>query len=84
MERTQIIDKLKEILQMALGAKAQEVLQNCTENSKLTTDLGLNSVGVLYVVIGIEEIFSISFENVSFGDFQTVGDVVDYIEKKVA
>ena len=72
MERTQIIDKLKEILQMALGAKAQEVLQNCTENSKLTTDLGLNSVGVLYVVIGIEEIFSISFFLLSTVNFRKV------------
>lgn len=82
MERTEIIEKLKEILQMALGANAEKILENCTESSNLVTDLGLNSVGILYVVIGIEEIFSIKFEDVSFGDFKTVGDVLDYVEKK--
>ena len=81
MERSDIIEKLKDIFQMALGANANELLEKCTEESKLTTDLGLNSVGILYVVIGMEEIFSITFENVSFGDFETVGDVIDYIQK---
>ena len=84
MERSDIVEKLREILQLALGANADEVLAKCTEESNLTTDLGLNSVGILYVVIGIEEIFSVSFEGVSFGDFKTVGDVVDYIEKHTA
>ncbi|MBR2988201.1 MAG: acyl carrier protein [Clostridia bacterium] len=84
MERSDIVEKLREILQLALGANADEVLAKCTEESNLTTDLGLNSVGILYVVIGIEEIFSVSFEGVSFGDFKTVGDVVDYIEKYTA
>ena len=32
---------------------------------------------------GLEELFSMSFGDVSFGDFKTVGDVVDYIEKQV-
>jgi acyl carrier protein len=49
----------------------------------LVGDLGLNSVGILYLVIGIEEFFSISFTGVSFGDFNTVGDVINYIEKKI-
>ena len=82
MERSDIIEKLKEIFQMALGVNANEILEKCTEESNLTTDLGLNSVGILYVVIGMEEIFSITFENVSFGDFQTVGDVIDYIQER--
>ncbi|MBR2337811.1 MAG: hypothetical protein IKA61_07730 [Clostridia bacterium] len=82
MERDNIRAKLREILELALGAKAQEILKNCSDSSDLVSDLGLNSVGILYVVIGIEEIFSISFENACFGDFKTVGDVIDYIEKK--
>ena len=68
---------------MALGSKADEVLKNTTEDSNLVTDLGLNSVGILYVVIGIEEMFDVSFDDVSFGDFETVGDVVTYIENKM-
>ena len=84
MERSEISAKLTEILVMALGADAERILASCTESSELVNDLGLNSVGILYLVIGIEEFFSISFTGVSFGDFRTVGDVIDYIEKKVS
>ena len=83
MERSEISAKLKEILVMALGADAERVLATCDENSELVSDLGLNSVGILSLVIGIEEFFSISFTGVSFGDFRTVGDVINYIEKKI-
>ena len=52
------------------------------EDAVLTDDLGLNSVGVLYIVIAIEELFGIEFESVGFNDFKTLGDVMDYIEEK--
>lgn len=80
-KRTEIAEKLRDILALALGNSVD--LSNCTEQSNLTTDLGLNSVGILYVVIAIEEFFSVQFDDVGFNDFQTVGDVIDYIEKKV-
>lgn len=84
MQRSEIVEKLKDVLQMALGDKANGVLENCTEDSNLVTDLGLNSIGILYLVIAIEEFFAIQFDDVSFSDFQTVGDVVSYIEQKKA
>lgn len=82
MSRNEIIEKLKDVIKMATGC-SDEVLATYTETANLTTDLGLNSVGILYIVIAIEEFFSIQFDNVGFGDFQTIGDVIDYIEKKV-
>ena len=82
MTRIEIMEKLRDILAMAMGDAAAEMLANCTEDSSLTVDLALNSVGMLYVVIAIEEFFGIQFDDVGFGDFSTVRDVVDYIEKK--
>ena len=82
MTRAEILEKLKETLSIAMGTSADS-LSHCKESSHLTTDLGLNSVGILYVVIAIEEFFSIQFDDVGFNDFQTVGQVVDYIEKKI-
>lgn len=79
LTRTEIIRKLNEIIEMALG----EIACAADESSNLTTDLGLNSVGLLYAIIAIEEFFGIRFDDVSFGDFVTVGDVVNYIEKKL-
>ena len=81
MERTDIVEKLTEVLQMAMGDSLD--VNSITEESNLVTDLGLNSVGILYVVIAIEEFFGIRFDDVTFGDFNTVKDVIDYIEKKV-
>lgn len=81
MSRNEIAEKLKDIMALALGSKVD--LSKCTEESNLTTDLGLNSVGILYVVIAIEEFFGISFGDVSFGDFQCVGDVINYIEEQI-
>jgi acyl carrier protein len=81
MTRNEIIEKLKDVMVMATGD--EKVLEHCTESSNLTTDLGLNSVGILYVVIAIEEFFNVQFDDVGFGDFKTVGDVIDYIERKV-
>ena len=82
MIREEIIEKLKGVLSMAMGKEPDEINNYC-ETSNLSTDLGLNSVGVLYVVIAIEEFFSIRFDDVGFSDFKTVKDVIDYIEKKV-
>ncbi len=81
MTRTEIADKLKEVITTATGDPA--IAEKCKEDSVLTDDLGLNSVGILFIVIAIEEFFSIRFDDVGFGDFKTVSNVLDYIEKKV-
>ena len=82
MTRTEIIEKLKEIILKATGAEPNS-LDACTEASNLTTDLGMNSIALLFVVIAIEETFDICFEEDGVADFKTVGDVVDYIENEV-
>ena len=81
MTRDEVIVKLKEILKFSLP-NGQEIVEKAEEDSNLYTDLGLSSVGMLYSVIAIEEIFKISFDDVNFGDFQTVRDVIDFILKK--
>lgn len=82
MTRSEIIEKLKEIILKATGNDPSS-LDACTEASNLTTDLGMNSIALLFVVIAIEETFDICFEEDSVSDFKTVGDVVDYIENEV-
>ena len=82
MTRTEIIDKLKEIILQATGNEPSS-LDGYTEASNLTTDLGMNSIALLFVVIAIEETFDICFDEDSVADFKTVGNVVDYIENEV-
>lgn len=80
MAREEIKEKLKEVLKMAMG-ETSDMLIKCSEEDRLNEDLGLNSVGILYVVVAIEEFFDIQFQGVGFGDFKTVKDVIDYIEQ---
>lgn len=83
ISRNEIKEKLADVICMAMPSLAHSV-DKFEESMTLATDVGLNSVGVLYVVIAIEEFFAIRFDDVGFADFQTIGDVVDYIEKKIA
>ncbi len=81
LSRNEIKEKLAEVMKMVMGDRMPD-LSAVEESSNLVADLGLNSVGVLYIVIAIEEFFGVEFENVGFSDFATIGDVVDYIEQK--
>ena len=80
MSRQEIFDKLKELLKLA-NSSSPELVEQCDENSDLRSDLGLTSIGVLYLAISIEQEFGIEFEGSSFDEFQKVKDVIDYIEQ---
>ena len=80
MSREEIFKELKELIKKA-NTSTPEVLDSCTEESNLRGDLGLTSIGVLYLAISIEQLFDIEFNDSSFDDFNTVKDVVDYIEQ---
>lgn len=83
MTRNEILEKLKEIL-VSADERNRDRLNEVTEAANLYTDLGLSSVNMLYMVIAIEEIFNIRFDNIGINEFQTVGDVVSYIEGKLS
>ena len=76
MSRTEIIQKLRELLEDTLGTSRE-----LREEQRLMEDLGLSSVDMLYLIIATEETFGIRFENLGIRDLQTVGAVADYIEE---
>lgn len=78
MDRNEVMEGLREILKTIEGHD-DKVIDAATDSSNLKSDLGLNSIGMLYIMITIEEKFDISFEDSHIEDFKTVGDVVDYI-----
>lgn len=83
MTKQEITEKLKDILLVADSGNADKI-KAADENTRLAEDLGLNSVNVLYLVIAIEEVFSIRFDDDTGVDsFSTVGDVADYIGGKL-
>ncbi len=82
MSRNDLKEKLADVLKLAMP-NAEFDVTTMSEELSLVDDLGLSSVGVLYVVIAIEEFFNIRFDNVGFADFKTVADVLDYIQAKL-
>jgi len=80
MSREEIFQKLKELIKLA-NTSDPEGIESCNEDSDLRSDLGLTSIGVLYLAISIENTFELEFNDASFDDFNTVKDVIDYIEK---
>ncbi|MBR4435767.1 MAG: hypothetical protein IKS90_06705 [Clostridia bacterium] len=82
MTRQEIITKLKDILCSADPTILSRGIEP-TEDTRLAQDLGLSSIGMLYIAIAIEETFSIRFDNVGVSDFVTVRDIVDYIAERI-
>ena len=80
LSREEIFSGLKEIL-ISMDPSKEEAMSKVNESTKLVEDLGLMSVSLLYMVISIEERFNIDLGNVGVNDFQTVGDVITYIQK---
>ncbi len=54
-----------------------------TPETSLREDLGVNSIGLLYMAMAVEEEFGIKFKNEDFVAIQTVADVIACIESKV-
>lgn len=82
LTRQDITEKLKDIL-LTADERNKAIIDTVNDNSNLMTDLGFTSVGMLYMVIAIEESFDIRFDDVGVDDFQTFGDVVNYIEARL-
>ena len=54
-----------------------------TESASLREDIGINSIGLLYMAMAVEEEFGVKFKNEDFAGIQTVGDVIACIEGKL-
>ena len=81
LTRKEILEKLQDIM-ISINENDREKIEASTEASRLVEDLGLTSVGMLYLVIILEESFQIKVEDVGPATFDTVAKVVDYIEEK--
>ena len=53
-----------------------------TPEDDLFEDVGMNSIGMLYMAMALEEEFNIKFQNEDFASIRKVSDVIALIEKK--
>lgn len=79
--REEIFNELKDILESAGDFEGK--LDGIDESAELVKDLGLSSISILYLVISIEETFGVSFDGCGVADFETLKNVIDYIEARM-
>lgn len=77
-----IIEKLKTITKTIMADAENGIdYDNMNESSRLAEDVGLTSISMLMLVIGIEEEFKIELPIKEASCCKTVGDIVAIIEK---
>ena len=74
------MDKLTELFERVFEGEID--ISNISEASRLVEDIGMNSIGLLYMAMAVEEEFGIAFANDVFSLHRTVGDVIKKIEAK--
>ena len=72
-----MFDKVKQILIDELQLSESEI----TLDAELSKDLGINSIELADLIMMCEEQFGIEISEDDANEFNTVGDVVDYLEK---
>ena len=73
---SEIQEKVVKIIVDKLGVKESEV----TLKSTFTGDLGADSLDTVELVMEFEKAFGVQVEDEAAEKFQTVGDVINYIE----
>lgn len=73
------LSKLRELFESVFENEID--VKDISEESRLIEDLGMNSIGLLYMAMAVEEEFSLSFKNEDFATLHTVGDVIRKIEE---
>ena len=78
MDRNAIFAKVKEYILMQLPVDDSKV----TENANMVEDLGADSANLMMLIMDLETEFNMTVEDDALGTIRTVGDIVDYIQKK--
>ena len=78
MDRNAIFDKVKEYILMQLPVSEDKVV----ESAGMVEDLGADSANLMMLIMDLETEFNLTVEDEALGTIKTVGDIVDYIQKK--
>lgn len=83
IERSEIIERLSEILEPWVSDT--DSIEEIGEHTNLITDLGLDSIGVLQVILGAEKEFGISIDEQELESetFSLMSNLVGIIESKL-
>ena len=78
MTELEIFEKLKEIFVLVVNRNAD--LSKTTMQDNIITDLGVSSVGLIYLIVAIEETFDIDMSEVSLNSFKTIECILQHLQ----
>ena len=78
MKHSEIFEKVREYILMQLPVDRDRV----TEDARMIEDLGADSANLMMLVMDLETEYDMQVEDEALGTIKTVGDIVDYIQKK--
>ena len=78
MSEKEIFDRLLNVFSIVVNRNVDSNLINV--DSRIVEDLGVNSIGLVYLAVAVEEEFEVDMANASLESFKTVQDVIDYIK----
>lgn len=73
-----VFEKIKEIIVEQLGVDEDDV----TMNTHLMKDLEADSLDAVEIIMGIEDEYEIEIPDEMAEKFESVGDIVRYVEEK--
>jgi acyl carrier protein len=76
MEREEILEKVKSVVVDQLNVEEEEVV----DDASFIDDLGADSLGIVELVMALEEEFGISIPDEDAENIKTVGNAVSYIQ----
>ncbi|HAS37736.1 MAG TPA: acyl carrier protein [Ruminococcaceae bacterium] len=71
-----MLETIKSIICNYIDIDPEEI----TKDSKLRSDIGLNSFDMVNVAVDLENEYGVSVDSKEFGGIKTVGDLMKYIE----
>jgi len=79
VDRKEIMEKVRKIISEKLGVEEEKVV----EEAKLIDDLGADSLDLVDLIMDLENEFDVKVDDSDIEKISTVGEVVDYIAKKL-
>ncbi len=80
MDRSEIESKLNDLLVDELGIGRDAIAQD----AKFEEDLDVDSLGVVELLMALEDNFGVKIPDEEAEQIRTVGEAVDLVEKKLA
>ncbi len=77
MSEKEVFDKLINIFNIVINRSVD--VSKINIDSKIVEDLGVNSIGLIYLAVAVEEEFDVDMSKASLESFKTIKDVINYI-----